>query len=170
MSRDFNAQVPILVEAGAKVHPLVFLGGYAAIAPGGTSATFGDAEGCGASGRSCSALGFQIGAEVQVHLRPEGRIDPWVGYGLGYETDTATASHGGGHFSENFNGFQLARFAAGADVRVSRTFGVGPFLGLDFGSYAHEHQEANNTTVDQSIPSTALHEWLTLGVRGVLFP
>jgi hypothetical protein len=56
------------------------------------------------------------------------------------------------------------------DVRFSRFFGLGPFVGVDFGSYSHEHYQGTGGTIDGSISSTSLHEWVTLGVRAVLFP
>jgi hypothetical protein len=56
------------------------------------------------------------------------------------------------------------------DVRVHRYFGLGPFMEIDFGQYTQEHVTGAASTVDQSIPNTSLHEWFTLGLRGVIFP
>jgi hypothetical protein len=173
MSNDFNVQVPLFVEVGVKVHPMIFLGAYASVSLGGTSSTFASAQGCTAANpsRGCNSTDWRIGLEVQVHLRPAERINPWIGYGLGFEQVGASASGGGAPpTGESFSGLELARLSGGVDFRVSRYFGFGPFLDVDFGSYSQEHVQGATATVDQSIPNTALHEWITIGLRGVLFP
>src|SRR5205814_1206157 len=48
--------------------------------------------------------------------------------------------------------------------------GVGPWAALDLGQYSHFHNELAGVAADGSISSTALHEWLSLGVRVVFFP
>jgi len=40
--------------------------------------------------------------------------------------------------------------------------GVGPFLSLSFGKYGSASQDGNSVDINQ----TAMHEWLTLGLRG----
>jgi hypothetical protein len=152
---------------------MVFLGLYGGPSIGGTSSTFANAqEQCPpGSSRSCVGADWRIGLEVQVHFRPAALFNPWVGYGLGFESASASASGAGvPPTGVTYTGLELARFAGGVDVRLSRYFGLGPFVGLDFGSYSVEHVEDLRTRVDQSIPTTALHEWITIGVRGVLFP
>jgi hypothetical protein len=173
MSRDFGLQVPIVVEAGVKIHPLIFIGGYVAFTVGGASSAFDAAQGCDARAttRSCGASSFHIGAEVQIHFRPARRANPWVGYGIGYETASASASGGGTvQVGESFDGLEVARVSGGVDFRLSRFIGVGPFLELDLGTYSHEHIQATSQSFDGSIPNAALHEWFTVGLRGVLFP
>ncbi len=165
MSDDFAFQVPLLVEVGIKVHPMLFLGAYGGPSVGPVSSTFSNAQGC--AGHSCLAADWRIGLEMQVHFRPAERLNPWVGYGLGFESASASASGGLG---DTYSGLELARFSGGLDIRLSRYFGVGPYVGLDFGSYSQEHLQQVGKTVDQSISNTALHEWITLGVRAVLFP
>jgi hypothetical protein len=172
MGDAFSFQVPFLLELGVKVHPMIFLGAYGGPSIGGTSSPFGNAQGCtSGSSRSCIATDWRVGLEVQVHFRPAARFNPWVGYGLGFEAASASASGGGAPpASQTFTGLELARLAGGLDIRFSRYFGLGPFVGVDFGSYSQLHAEQGGQTSDQSISSTALHEWITLGVRGVLFP
>jgi hypothetical protein len=174
MGRDFNAQLPFLIEAGVRVHPMIVVGGYGEYTLGGVGQTFHDLglAQCGASSRSCGSASFHIGAQIQVHFRPGERIDPWVGYGLGYESAWASSSGGSlPPYSETFGGFEFARLAAGADFRINPWFGLGPFLGIDFGDYSHQHtQGIAGFGTDQSVSNTALHEWITLGVRAVLFP
>jgi len=47
-------------------------------------------------------------------------------------------------------------------------FGVGPFVSLSLGQLWHRNIQGGFFNVDESIGKTALHEWLTLGVRGQL--
>jgi hypothetical protein len=172
MSHDFATQIPLLVELGAKVHPMIFLGAYTGLSLGGTSSAFSDAQGCGKGGRSCLASTLRIGFEVQIHFQPAERVNPWIGYGIGFESASASANGGGAvEASESFTGFELARFAGGIDFRLSRIFGIGPFAELPFGTYSHAHVlGADGTTADSPITNTALHVWPTIGVRGVFFP
>jgi hypothetical protein len=51
----------------------------------------------------------------------------------------------------------------GADYRLAR-FGIGPFAMLDLGPYITESQSTAGATL--TLHDTALHEWLTFGVRG----
>ena len=171
MSNDFGPQVPLLLELGVKVHPMIFLGAYGGPSFGWTGSDFSNAQ-CGSgSSRSCLGADWRVGLEVQVHFLPAERFNPWIGYGLGFEAASAWASGGGGAGTGiNLTGFELGRFAVGMDVRLSRYFGFGPFIGVDFGSYSHEHLQGTGGSVDGSIANTSLHEWTTLGVRAVLFP
>jgi hypothetical protein len=120
--------------------------------------------------RSCLASSFRIGVEIQVHFQPAERLNPWLGYGFGYESLSVSASGGGPEVSRSVNGLEFARLSGGLDVRLSRSFGVGPVLDFAIGQYGHEHQQTNGGAADFSIQDSALHEWLTLGVRGVFFP
>jgi len=175
MSRDFAAQVPIFVELGVKLHPMIFLGGYTSLSLGGASSTFDDAQGCGKGGRSCLSSSLRVGVEVQVHFQPDQRIDPWAGYGIGIESSSVSASGGGSpEASESFTGIELARLAGGVDFRLTPLFGIGPYAELAFGTYSHAHVEGYEgqavKTGDSDISNSALHVWPTIGVRGVFFP
>jgi hypothetical protein len=175
MSRDFGAQVPLFVELGVKLHPMIFLGGYTALSLGAASSDFKTAQGCGQGGRSCLTSALRVGVEVQVHFQPDERIDPWAGYGIGLEAASASASGGGTpEASESFTGIELARLAGGVDFRFTPLFGIGPYAELAFGTYSHAHVEGYagqaQKTGDSDIANTALHVWPTIGVRGVFFP
>jgi hypothetical protein len=175
MSRYFAAEVPIFVEIGFKIHPMLFLGAYTSLSLGNASSTFRNAEGCGGAGRSCLASSLRVGVEAQVRFKPSERVDPWVGYGIGLEVSSASASGGGvAEASQSFTGIELARIAGGADVRLSSLFGIGPYAELAFGAYSHAHVDGYvgpaEKTGDTDISDGALHVWTTIGVRGVFFP
>lgn len=59
----------------------------------------------------------------------------------------------------------------GLDFRVHRGFGIGPVVDFSLGQYSHFHSEfPGQPTTDGDIKSTAMHEWLMIGLRGVFFP
>ena len=55
----------------------------------------------------------------------------------------------------------------GVDFRLSRAFGIGPFVDLSVARFSSGHDDLVG---DFDIPNKATHEWLTLGVRAVIFP
>ena len=169
LSNYFSTQIPIHIDVGWKIIPSLFLGLYTSFSFGSAGDVF-SANQCPGSTRSCGTSAIRLGVEIQYDFQPAERLNPWVGYGFGFESSGASASGGGVNVGETFTGLELARLEGGLDWRVSRTFGVGPFGNLALGEYSHEHVQGTNGTADASIPTKALHAWLTLGIRGVLFP
>ena len=56
---------------------------------------------------------------------------------------------------------------AGFDLRLSREFGLGPFVDATIAEYS----TVSNTAGDSiDIPRTTVHSWVTVGLRLVLFP
>ncbi len=164
MSNFFSGQVPIIVDIGGKVIPELFIGGYFGL---GFGATAGDLKrDCDDANASCFTLGIHLGVEAQYHILPAGSVNPWIGYGLGIESVGYSATIGNTTQHESLSGFEFARFSGGVDFRVSRTFGVGPFIDFSMGKYS----SANNGDTSVDIPNTAAHQWLTLGARFVIFP
>ena len=154
MARYFGVQIPIFLEAGFKPDPHVFIGAYGSFAFGGVSDRF-DVNPC--SGHDCSAHAFHVGAEVQYHADPSARADPWVGYGIGYEW-VATS----GSVETTFRGPEYGRSMAGLDLRLSRDFGIGPFVDVTIARYTD--------VTAAEIDSTSAHGWVTVGGRLVLLP
>jgi hypothetical protein len=171
MSTTFKTQIPLLADVGVKLTPNIFLGGLLGLSIGGAGNDYRNGNGCpDIPARSCVATDFRIGAELQYHFQPDQRMNPWVGVGFGYESATASASGGGASSSLNVSGWELLKLSGGLDFRLSRTFGIGPWVGLDLGQYTRFHSEVAGVPNDGSIQSTALHEWFSLGVRVVFFP
>jgi hypothetical protein len=164
MSNYFSGQVPIIVDIGGKVIPELFLGGYFGL---GFGATAGDLKrACDDANASCFTLGLHLGVEAQYHILPHGSVNPWIGYGLGLESVGYSATIGNTTQHESLAGFEFARFSGGVDFRVSKVFGVGPFVDFSMGKYS----SANDGDTSIDIPNTAAHQWLTLGARFVIFP
>lgn len=166
MSDWASGQVPLVVDIGAKVIPMLFVGGYFGFGFGGPAGQLETA--CNEDGGSCLAVGVRLGAEAQVHFIPAGDVNPWLGYGIGYESLSFSRSGGASSDNDSFtlSGWEYAHFMGGVDFRLSRVVGLGPFVDYSLGQYG----SASDGDVSVDIPNTSLHSWLTLGVRVVFFP
>lgn len=145
----------------------IFVGGYLGLGlgGGGSSANF-----CETDGVSCATASLHLGLQAQYHFTPASRMNWWAGYGIGLDSLALAASGPGGEASVSIAGVEYAVLSGGFDYRVSETFGVGPVVSLSLGSYSSASQELNGVSTDLDIDNTALHAWLNLGVRLVLFP
>ncbi|MEI9936560.1 MAG: hypothetical protein WDO69_04975 [Pseudomonadota bacterium] len=161
-----TGQVPVITDIGAKVLPELFVGGYLGVAFGGEAGTAKAA--CNLNGGGCTSLGFLLGLEAQYHFLPGGSVNPWLGYGIGVESIGLTPGNNGGD-TATASGFQFARLMGGADFRINRVFGVGPFVDFSLGKYSTVSGGTAGSD-SRDIPETAVHEWLTLGARFVFFP
>lgn len=159
MTSSFGGEVPFILDIGGKVHKNIFIGGYLNLAFGG----------CGDYAASdCAAITFHVGPEILVAILPGEKVNPWVGYGFGFEAAGLSADNG--NTSVGASGFEFAHFMGGVDFRLTRGFGIGPFLDLSLAEYTHENVTIDNVSQDVSIQAKALHEWLTLGVKLTVFP
>jgi len=169
MSESFSGQVPIFVEIGGKVGPAVFVGGYFGLAFGGPGSLYDLA--CRQGGTTCVAVGVRFGAEVQYHILPAQLANPWIGYGIGFESIALGESRNGQSTTSSLSGFELAHLMGGIDFRLSRVFGLGPYVDFSVGQYARSHVElSGGFSRDADVQNTRTHEWLALGVRGTFFP
>lgn len=164
MSDAASGQVPLMVNIGAKVIPMLWVGGYVGFGFGGAAGEL--ADNCNENGGSCSALGLRLGAEVQVHFIPAGDVNPWLGYGIGYESLSFSRSGGASDNTTTLSGWEYAHFMGGVDFRISRVVGLGPVVDFSLGQY----DEISNEDLSLDIDNTAMHSWITLGVRVVFFP
>jgi hypothetical protein len=167
MSNLSSGQVPVLVELGGKVNRYLFIGGYLGLAAGGVAGDLKAA--CGSA--SCAVASARVGAEIQFHVLPDSFTNPWVGYGIGIESLSAGMSSGGQSSYVTYAGFELANLMGGLDFRISKEFGLGPFVSLSVGRYDTLRRETTGVTTQYgSVSERATHEWFSAGVRGVLFP
>ena len=161
MSDSFGGQVPFTLDVGGKLGDYVFLGGFLGTSVGGVGKPL--AETC----EACSTVGAWFGAEVLVSLLPAGKVDPWLGYGVGMEYNSV---HVEGAVVE-FAGYVPLMLTGGVDFRMSRIFGLGPFGGLAVARYSKAGADDGDDTYTIELEKiTATHGWVTFGVRGVLFP
>jgi hypothetical protein len=165
----FGGHVPIMVDLGGKVSDHVFVGGYLGLGFGGAGNKLEPI--CSRSDVTCIQVSLRIGAEIQYHFSPAERTNPWIGYGIGLESTGIGANSSTGNATTTVVGPEFARFMAGVDFRLSPGFGIGPYADITLGQYSNSATK-NSIGVNQSsdITNTALHEWLTFGIRGVVFP
>lgn len=165
-------QIPVHADVGVKIIPQLFVGGYVGVSLGGVGDTMSRA--CDQAHVSCSSIGFRFGLQAQYHVAPGGKLNPWVGYGIGYEIAGASGTNGGNTLSVAYGGVEFAHVMAGADFRISRIVGVGPFADFAIGQYSfasvEETRFGRTVKTDGSVQDKALHEWLTLGVKVTFFP
>jgi hypothetical protein len=166
MSDYIGGAVPIWIDAGYRfASPNLFVGAYFQYGIGFVSGQ--TANGCN-NGVSCSANVLMYGIQAHYHFMPDNQFDPWVGLGIGLENATVNESVGGQSGSTGASGFDFAILQAGADYRgLLDGLGVGPMLMFGFGQYNSQSTSAGGQSQSGSIQNTALHEWLTIGVRGV---
>jgi hypothetical protein len=172
MSDAVGIQVPLILDIGAKPFEHVFIGAYFGIAQGGAAGTV--ASVCAHLGVSCDGLSLRFGAQVHYAFRPAATVNPWLGLAIGYEIARSSGTSGKNSVTNTLAGLEFVHVLGGVDFRLSNVFGIGPFVDFALGRYstAETKQDAGGrvTTLGGAINDPALHEWLTLGVRGVFFP
>jgi len=159
MSDWFTGQVPFVIDVGGKPWEHLFFGGFLGLSGGGAGDALVDCTGC-------SSIGVRFGAEALYSFLPGGRVDPWLGYGIGF----AYVDVGDDSGTVDLSGFEPAILSGGVDFRLSRVFGLGPFVELSLGRYSTIGAESGDFGVTNDLDERATHAWLTLGVRGVFFP
>jgi hypothetical protein len=178
MSNSFGWQVPIILDVGWKFTPALFVGLYGGAGFGGTSGQVSTA--CSQNNESCFGATLRGGIEAVYYFAPSASLDPWLGYGIGYESSSVNigASNGNGG-SIAVSGWEFAHFMAGLDFRLGKVVGLGPTIDFSIGQYGNESistgTQQGGSYVQTgsgggSIPQTAIHEWLLVGGRVVFFP
>jgi opacity protein-like surface antigen len=164
LSDVVKGRVPIWIDAGYRINGNLYVGAF--FQYGIMFVNTDKSPGCNQSGVSCSAHDIQFGLNAHYHLMPESQFDPWGGVGIGYESVSSSVSGNGQSGDGGDSGFQFVNLQLGADYKVMPNFGVGPFLSFSVGQYTSESGSFNGMTISQDIQSKALHEWLTIGLRG----
>lgn len=184
LNEGIAGQIPLWVDAGARIGGKLFVGGYAVYGLGILAEEFSDdcddadqaADALGGS-VSCSVSDVRLGAQVQYHFGEAGAsIDPWVGGGFGYEwlsvSEEIEVSAGDADLTVTFHGFEFLNLQFGLDFPVANGVALGPFAAVTFASYGTGRISCDGSLCgdaddeSESIDDTAVHEWLFLGVRG----
>lgn len=150
-------QVPIMVDLGARLTPRVFIGAYGSVGIGSTSRRF-DQDFCNA--HQCASRTVHLGAQVHLHVRPTKVVDPWVGFGLGYEWFFTS-----GLPQVHMDGIEALRPMLGVDLRVSKGAAIGFFLDAPLTVYTTYEPPAADV---ERATDRRLHSWVTFGIRLVL--
>ena len=168
LSNIYSGQIPIQIDAGYRFTPNMMVGAFFQYGIGMLNTGNGSLlQGCSTSGVSCSGNDMAFGVQFHYHLMPDQTIDPWGGIGVGYEIANISESAGGQSASESFSGFQFVNLQIGADYKVMPNLGVGPFVQFSLGEYSSCSTSGGAGAGGScTIPNTAMHEWLTFGIRG----
>ena len=163
--------VPLWLDVGYRFNPALYAGAFF---------QYGFAfvnESCD-QGVTCSAHDIALGANLQYHTLPGATFDPWLGAGLGYEfltvNESGTSASLGSTLpvdsSWRLRGIQFLILQAGGDFKATPNLAAGPFVNFALGQYSRwsSHETVGGAVQDQSgdLVNSALHEWLTFGVRG----
>jgi hypothetical protein len=111
--------------------------------------------------QSCSATDYRFNAEAIFTARTGSGVDPWLGVGIGYEWLDLADGPGS---DEGITGWTYGVIQAGAEIRIGRQFGLGPFASFSVGEYSSE----SNNVYARDFTNQALHEWLQFGLRGTV--
>lgn len=162
----FSGMIPIWVDAGYRLNPNMMIGGFFQYGIGMINTS--KATGCSTSGVSCSGSDMMFGVQFHYHLMPDQTIDPWAGIGVGYEIASVSESAGGQSAGGSYSGFQFVNLQVGGDYKVMPNLGVGPFIMFSLGEFSGcSYSGAASSLGSCNINNTAMHEWLTFGIRGV---
>jgi hypothetical protein len=169
--------VPFELGLGAKVIDELYIGGYINVGVGTEGSDLSTAGRCDAGHDviddvSCSAVSVRLGIEARYSFTPAEPVSGWVGYGFGYTAASQTISDVGRYTeTSTAHGLELARLTGGVDFRVKKGFGLGPYAMASIGRYSHARTEIRNVETSSSdIADPAVHAWLGVGLRMVIFP
>ena len=166
-----SATVPIWLDAGYRFNGRFYLGAYAILAPGITN---------GSNCTECSAANYRIGVNGHVHFIPEGTLDPYIGFGAGYEVislsrknvplQNAAGQTALGTVDLTAKGWEVANLQFGMDIRVTDLVRIRPFISLGLDITTKAGATIGSTTSEVTDLDTTVHEWLSFGVGGVFNP
>jgi hypothetical protein len=169
--------IPLELGLGAKIIDELYLGAYFNVGAGWEGSDSHTESRCEAGygvddDVSCSSVSVHGGIELRYTFTPAEPLSGWVGYGVGATSVTQSISDAGRYDESNTaQGIEFARLSGGLDFRVKRGFGLGPYALVSVGRFVHQRTEIrNDVTFSGAIPDPALHAWLALGLRIVVFP
>jgi opacity protein-like surface antigen len=161
MSDGIKGQVPIWLDVGYRINPNIYAGVYFSYG----FAMLNKDNFC-KNGADCSASDMRFGVNAQYHIMPDQSFDPWVGIGIGYEIASAKISAGGADFKTTYSGLEFVNLQVGGDFKVAPNLAVGPFVALSVAQYSKASTDPELPGANSDIQDKAIHEWLTIGLRG----
>jgi opacity protein-like surface antigen len=161
LSDGFSGQVPIWLDVGYRINKNIYAGVYFAY-----GFAFLNKDKACPGGADCSASDMRFGVNAHYHIMPDQAFDPWVGIGIGYEIAGLKASAGGQEFKATYSGLEFVNLQVGGDYKVSPQLAVGPFVALSIAQYSSYKTDPELPGADSTIKDKAIHEWLTIGVKG----
>jgi hypothetical protein len=173
-----GGQVPIWLDAGYRFNRDLYLGAYFSY---GFGVVNDDRQGlCRNANVDCSASDLRLGLMGRVHLPPVAQLAPWLGLGIGYEWGSFSLQQsaiGSTTTDSGWSGFEFANLQAGADYKIANVgkgVVIGPFVSVSIGQFRQISTTTttgnNETTNDQDLAKTSLHEWILIGARVAFAP
>ena len=162
----FAGQFAMVGEIGVRITSEVFIGAYAGYAIGDTGSRLETP----CLRRDCSASSARAGVAIRYRFFPALHVEPWVGYAAGYEKASITLADHTESQSISYTGWEYAHLSFGLDYSDDALYAVGPVLDLGIGQYDHVDAEGSSGSAGADISQTALHEWITIGVRWTIMP
>jgi hypothetical protein len=179
LNERYASQFVLETELGAKATEALFVGAYLGFGFGAEGRDTrienfcDDDDGDGNNDIECSVVSLRLGAMARWSFSPAESINPWLAYGIGFESQSQSINDRivGRRESTTASGIEFARLSAGLDWRPGKTFGFGPLLEASLGTFTDTSTEVNGeTTFEGDIEDSAIHTWATIGMRGVFFP
>ncbi len=169
---NLSSQVPLQLDLMYRATPQAALGGYLSYGFAQVSSTLKNSIGA-PPGASYSASTFRLGLQGTYSF-PQESFVPWVGLGSGLETANFEVKSGGVKITGTARGWEYLNLQAGADYKVSKTFGLGLFASFAIGTFHYQGTEISGTgtVADGSSggglgSDAASHNWFTFGLRGL---
>jgi hypothetical protein len=168
LGSNFSGILPIWFDAGYRISPAIYVGGYFQWAVG-----FISSDVCVAPLTACSGDDVRFGLNLHWHVKSAlgagawaEEFDPWLGVGAGYEIASITLERGGDKSKVNYRGFEFASLQVGGDYLGLGSMRLGPFVSFSLGEYTRTTVSVPTGPTSHSINDPALHAWLMLGLRG----
>jgi hypothetical protein len=151
---------PLALDASWRLAPIVAVALHASWGP--TIPTL-----CASAGDCVASLGSDtsIALAGRVLLPHVGRLEPWAEVGVGYEWLTTRLVDSGATASRSYHGPTVAIFQLAAPVRLGERWTLGPVLGASLGTFTGYSLQTNAASPSGSVAATAVHTWLSVGVR-----
>ncbi len=158
-------KIPIWFELGYRFNPAVWGGLYLELAPASMDRSF-----C-LAGADCDAYGVRVGVDMQLHFAPRATMDPWIGFGMGWEFLSVEAYDASiGDISQfTWGGLELPLLEAGLDLAVSPRATFGPYVAWSIAHFTRYGVESPGLPdLSGDIDDRAIHTWFQIGLKGTL--
>jgi hypothetical protein len=167
LGSNFDGILPIWFDAGYRISPEVYLGGYFQWGVG-----FISQDVCVAPFTACSGDDARFGVNLHWHVKSAigagtwaEQFDPWIGVGAGYEIASITLARGADKSHQTYRGFEFASLQLGGDYLGLGSMRIGGFGSFSLGEYARTTVSVPTGPTSLPISDPALHAWLMLGLR-----